>query len=338
MVRLHTDMGIEGVGFCRAKSEQLAPLLGKNPFDVYRAGERRMAGPFGAGSMPWWDLVGKILKKPVYALLAEGKPARSTTPVYDGSIYFSDLLPENEGKSLDLFKKEMDSGLKRGHRAFKIKIGRGGKWMPSEEGYQRDVAVLKLIRSHVGPEIQLAVDANDGLDLPQTKRLLSELPDFNFLFVEEMFPENVDQYHELKAFIKQNGWKTLIGDFEGVHALEQFAPWTGRKAVDIYQGDIHTFGVEGIISEAALAALDDAQVAPHNWGSLIGFYSQLHLGRVLKNFYMAEEDPLSTPALIADGFTIKDGRCSVPDSPGYGLVVDPDRAPKDIKVNFDLKA
>ena len=42
--------------------------------------------------MPLWDLAGKALRQPVYALLG-GKGARRV-PVYDGSIYFADLLPE----------------------------------------------------------------------------------------------------------------------------------------------------------------------------------------------------------------------------------------------------
>ena len=40
-------------------------------------------------------------------------------------------------------------------------------------------------------------------------------------------------------------------------------------------------------------------VAPHNWGSLVGYYMQLHVGRAIENFYRAEHDPLS-PALFAE--------------------------------------
>ena len=59
-------------------------------------------------------------------------------------------------------------------------------------------------------------------------------------------------------------------------------------------------------------------IAPHNWGSLLGFYLQLHVGMAVPNFYRAENDPLTTDVLIAEGYRIRDGLCSVPDAPGFG--------------------
>ncbi len=59
--------------------------------------------------MPLWDLAGKVLKKPVYELLGGAGPQR--VPVYDGSIYFSDLLPQYSHKPLDRFKEEIDMGM-----------------------------------------------------------------------------------------------------------------------------------------------------------------------------------------------------------------------------------
>ena len=113
-------------------------------------------------------------------------------PVYDGSIYFADLLPQYADRWRDRFREEIDMGLKRGHRAFKVKIGRGARWMPRAEGDSRDVEVLKTIREHGGEELIIGVDANNGYNLAGTKKLLGALPDYNFAFVEEMFPETVD--------------------------------------------------------------------------------------------------------------------------------------------------
>ncbi|MHC4310082.1 MAG: enolase C-terminal domain-like protein, partial [Planctomycetota bacterium] len=184
MVRLFTNMGLEGIGNCRTGKKELAQLLGKNPFDFYNSTNHRMTGPMGTGTMPLWDLIGKILKKSVYELLGGAGPKR--VPVYDGSIYFSDLLPEYRHKPLDRFKDEIDMGMAIGHRAFKVKIGRGAKWMQPKEGYARDVAVLKTIRQHAGPKVIIGVDANNGYDPVKTKQLMEELPDYNFAFLEEM--------------------------------------------------------------------------------------------------------------------------------------------------------
>ena len=56
-------------------------------------------------------------------------------------------------------------GFRAGHRGFKLKIGRGHKWMDRAAGDTRDVEVLEIVRRHAGHEVLLAVDANDGYDL-----------------------------------------------------------------------------------------------------------------------------------------------------------------------------
>ena len=91
-----------------------------------------MPGPLGSRTMVLWDLAGKILKRPVYQLLGGTGPGK--VPVYDGSIYFSDLLPQYAAKWQDRFKEEIDMAMQAGHRAFKIKIGRGKKSMERESG------------------------------------------------------------------------------------------------------------------------------------------------------------------------------------------------------------
>lgn len=334
MVRLFTNAGIEGIGNCRASQKDLGQLLGKNPFDFYEPANRRMIGPVGTSTMPLWDLAGKVLKKPAYELLGGAGP--KLVPVYDGSIYFSDLLPEYSDKPLDRFKEEIDMGMAMGHRAFKVKIGRGAKWMPTKEGDARDKEVLKTIRQHVGPDVLIGVDANNGYDLAKTKRLLEELPDYNLAFLEEMFPEQVEKCLELKRLISQHGWKTLVADGETQKELDAYKPFIEAKAIDILQGDMNRFGFEGILTEAAWCETQGLQVAPHNWGSLIGYYMQLHVGRAIANFYRAEHDPVSNAVLIAEGYKIQDGSSSVPDVPGFGLRIDEKKFATSVRVNFDL--
>lgn len=334
MVRLFANTGVEGIGNCRAAKETLGQLLGKNPFDFYQPAARRMIGPLGPGTMPLWDLIGKVLNKPVFQLLGGLGPEK--VPVYDGSIYFSDLLPENGLEPFDCFKREIDMGLAAGHRAFKVKIGRGAKWMPLEEGYARDVQVLRAIRRHAGPEILIGVDANNGYDLIRTKRLLADLPDYRFAFLEEMFPEQIDQCLDLKQFISQRGFKTLIADGETQQSLDAYKPFIAAKAIDVLQGDMNHFGLEGIMIEAAWCQEQGLVVGPHNWGSLVGFYMQLHIGRAITNLYRAEHDPLATEVLIADGYKIQDGYCRAPEAPGFGLRINEDRFRTRARVNFDL--
>jgi len=334
MVRLFTNAGIEGIGNCRATKEALGQLLGKNPFDFYQSAEKKMTGPLDAGTMPLWDLAGKVLGKPVYELLGAEGPKR--VGVYDGSIYFADLLEEYTEAPMDRFKEEIDMGLALGHRAFKVKIGRGAKWMPWKGGYARDVQVLKTIRKHAGPKIIIGIDANNGYDLTGTKQLLEEIGDLNIAFAEEMFEEEVDKCLEFKRFIREHGWKTLLADGETQGDIEAYKPYIEAEAVDVFQGDMNRFGFEGILTVAAWCKPKGLMVAPHNWGSLVGYYMQLHVGRAITNFYRAEHDPLSNSVLIAKGYKIRNGYATVPKAPGFGLKINEKNFAANVRIKFDL--
>jgi L-alanine-DL-glutamate epimerase-like enolase superfamily enzyme len=334
MVRMSTNIGVEAVARCWKPQEALAPLLGTNPFADFDLATRRMPGPLGPRTMILWDLAGRLLHKPVYELLGCQTPR--PVPVYDGSIYFADLLPQYAERWQDRFREEIDMGLRAGHRAFKIKIGRGNKWMDRTAGDQRDVQVVQTIRQHAGADVLLAVDANNGYDLDGAKRFLERTADQNLAFFEEPFPEAVEPCLELKQFIADHGWKTMLADGEGQDDLEAYRPLVDAGAVDILQGDMNAFGIEGIMAEAALGRPRGILVAPHNWGSLLGFYQQLHVGLAIPNFYRAEQDPLTSDLLNADGYRIADGACTVSDAPGFGLTIDQRRF-ENVRVNFELR-
>ncbi len=335
MLRLDTNLGVQAFGNCRAGQESVAQLLGRNPFAAYNAERPAFIGPLGAGTMPLWDLLGKITRRPAYQLLGGAGPAQ--VPVYDGSIYFNDLLPDYAARWQDRFREEIDMGLAIGHRAFKIKIGRGHKWMPREEGDRRDVEVVRLIRRHAGPDVLLGVDANNGYDLSGALRFLEQAGPENLAFVEELFPETVEDCLALKDFIRNHGWNTLVADGETQSELEVFKPLMAAQAVDVYQADMNRFGFEGILTEADWARAQQLRVAPHNWGSLIGYYMQLHVGRAITNFYRAEHDPLSNGVLKAEGYARAAGTTTVPDAPGFGLEFDATAFAAETTVRFDLQ-
>jgi L-alanine-DL-glutamate epimerase-like enolase superfamily enzyme len=334
MVRLYTNMGVEGLGRCWKPEAALAPLLGQNPFKECELASRKMPGPLGRRTMVLWDLAGKVLERPVYQLLGAAKSGK--VPVYDGSIYMSDLMPKYSGNWEDRFKEEIDMSMRAGHRAFKIKIGRGFKWMSRNEGDKRDADVVRTIREHAGEEVYLGVDANNGYDLEIAKKFLQRTSDCRLDFIEEPFPEEVEPCLELKAFIAGNGWKTMLADGEGTEDEEAYRPFVAAKALDVLQGDMYGLGIEGILAEAAMAAPQGMLVAPHNWSSLLSLFMQVHVGLAIPNFYRAEHDPLSSDVLIYDGYKIEDGLCSVPDAPGFGLAVD-EKKFSNVRVNFEMK-
>lgn len=337
MCRIVTNSGLEGIGNCRAGELAAAQLLGQDPFAAYRADQNVFVSPLGVGTMPLWDLLGQTVAQPVHALF--GNAGRHPVPVYDGSIYFLDLLPQYADRWEHRLREEIDMGLALGHRAFKLKLGRGHKWMDRAAGDARDVAVVRTVREHAGPEIVIGVDANNGYDRAGAQRLFEQIGGFNIAFAEEMFEETVDDCLAFRDFLRDRGWSTLVADGETQTDLEFFQPFIAKRAIEVYQADMNRFGFEGILQESRWAAEQPGlTIAPHNWGSLVGFYMQLHVGRAIGNFYRAEHDPLTSDVLIADGYTIASGTATTPDRPGMGLTINPERFASDVKVRFDLRA
>ena len=334
MIRVYTNADIDGIGHCRVGEKGAGQILGKSLKELYDTYRNRMSGMLGAGTMALWDLAGKITGMPVYELL--GAEGGKKVPIYDGSIYFADLLPEYEETWQDQFRREIDMGMALGDRAFKVKIGRGYKWMPWEAGYERDKEVLEVIRRHAGPNILIGVDSNNGYMLEKAKQLLLDMPDYDFAFTEEMFPEQVEPCLEYKDFIRTHKWKTLVADGESGREVEFYKAFVDARAIDVCQADMRQFGIDGIMTIASLCNEDDILMAPHNWGSLMGYYMQLHIGRAIRNFYRAEHDPVITDVIIAEGYRMKDGYATVPDAPGFDLMIDEGKFASNVKVRFDL--
>ena len=67
---------------------------------------------------------------------------------------------------------EAQEGYAWGHRAFKIKVGRGARHMELTAGLQRDIAVVHAVRAAVGENATLMMDANNGYNLNLAKQLL----------------------------------------------------------------------------------------------------------------------------------------------------------------------
>jgi L-alanine-DL-glutamate epimerase-like enolase superfamily enzyme len=162
--------------------------------------------------------------------------------------------------------------------------------------------------------------------------------ELDIAFAEEMFEETVEECLEFRDFLRERGWKTLVADGETQGDLDVFKPFIEAKAIEVYQADMNRFGFDGILQEASWCEPQGLLVAPHNWGSLVGYYMQLHVGRAIPNFYRAEHDPLSNDVLIAEGYRIAEGQASLPDAPGAGIAIDAEKFASEAKIRFDVQA
>ena len=117
----------------------------------------------------------KFKKDRVETILKEGYPSYTTSA---GWLGYSDK------KIIDLCKQYMS----RGWKHFKIKVG---------VNLQKDIKRLELIRSTIGNDCSIMIDANQQWSVNQSIKHINELKKFNILFAEE--PTNAD---DILGFVK----------------------------------------------------------------------------------------------------------------------------------------
>jgi D-galactarolactone cycloisomerase len=224
--------------------------------------------------------------------------------------------------------------LPEGFNAIKIKIGRS-KWMHSPaEAEARDIEVTKAVRAAIGPNVRLFVDGNKDYD--KRPRGAAEYAEAvraaKVAFLEQMLPDtDAKGLHELRLILRTaNNPVRLAGGESEVGGLpddvySQRIPVTGgtEPLIDIEQADMNRNGFLHIREKAARQRALGMTFAPHNFGSKLGFYAQVHLGLVVPNWEASEIDDVSFPALHGEGFEVRNGVAKITGQPGLGVRLDP---------------
>lgn len=325
LARVTLRDGSAGFGVCRAPRRSLEALLGL-PLEAVFSPQDGVPEAWLACEYPVWDLAARRAGVPVYTLAskaigvdAPSEPQR--VRCYDTSLYFDDLhLPSDEAAA-ELLASEAREGYEAGHRAFKLKVGRGAKHMPPEDGLRRDIAVVRAVREAVGADSTLMLDANDGLTLNLTKRLLSETAACAVYWIEEPFREDAVLLRDLREWLVREELPVLIADGEG-EAASGLLEWARDGLLDVVQYDVFAHGFSRWLSTGRTLYGWGVRTAPHHYGGHLGNYYACHLAPAVRGFAFAEWDEATTPGIAAPGYAIREGRVEVPADPGFGLVLD----------------
>lgn len=324
VARLTDSDGITGFGVCWASHERAAEIIGQ-PVESFFSENGSVAEHGRAFEFALWDLAGQRSAQPVWRLACAANgvevPDTLSAPCYDTSLYFDDLHLTSDDEAAALLATEAREGFERGHRHFKIKVGRGAMHMELEAGTRRDIAVIRAVRDAIGPEGQLLIDANNGYNLSLAKRVLGETADCGVFWLEEAFHEDAAFYRDLKKWLAANGLQTLIADGEG-DASPHLQNWAREGLINVIQYDIGGYGFSKWLSLGR--QLDEANVrsAPHHYGGHFGNYAAGHLAGAIRHFTFVEWDECSTPGLDGSAYVVKDGWVALPNSPGWGLQLD----------------
>ena len=329
LVRVHTDDGIEGLGFAYmghsgghlgtlAVRELLRPLvLGQDPHQaeglwdaLYREtllhGRRGLVlRAMSALDIALWDCVAKAAGLPLYQYL--GACRQGSVPCYYSGGYYA------EGKTPEHLAEECRSWVEKGFKAVKIKVGR----LPPEEDALRIAAVRKAI----GPRVALYLDVNNAFsDVPTAVRAARLWEEYGPGWIEEPFlPDDVDGHAALSA---QTRVPVATGEIGATRW--DFAPYIHRRAVSILQ---HDAAVCGGITEwrriSAMAAGVGITIAPH-------WFADLHVHLVastpnatIVEYFPPETGILNFPRALHTRLQVRDGELVLPDRPGLGIELDP---------------
>ena len=318
-VRLTTDEGISGVGRGPVDEARLATFVGRS-LDQFISGSTVLEGALDL-ELPLIDVAARLAQQPVYQFITGGGvdsplPARS----YDTSLYFDDLELADDGEAAALLAEEARSGYDRGHRAFKIKVGRGARHQPLEAGTVRDIAIIHAVREEVGPEATIMIDANNGWNLNLTKHVLTETADANLYWLEEAFHEDNVLYEDLKAWLGTEGLPTLIADGEGA-ADPRVVPWAREGLIDVVQTNIFAGGLGNWHLLAAELHGLGVQSSPHTYGGGISNLVTAQLAASSPGVQFVEWDEAAFAELDTSGYQVVDGDILLPSTPGLGLDV-----------------
>lgn len=291
-------------------------LVGKKLSDVFNlavgiSDERYL--PF---DMALHDLAGVVLNKPVYALLGRDTPF--TTKYYSGMIYFDDLEPAHAPGGIDKVLEECRYDYEYGYRQFKLKIGRGNRWMSQKDGLARDIEVTKAVAAAF-PDCDILVDGNNGFTVDEFIAYLKGIGDTPLFWIEEPFHETVEDYRKLRDWMSAANVSSLLAEGEADPDPALLDILMQQKLMDVHITDIEGLGFTNWRKLMPTLTQYGVQASPHAWGSLLKSFYTAHLAGGLGNTVTIEGVTSTSDDVDLSAYQIKEGKLIPPNTPGFGL-------------------
>lgn len=246
-----------------------------------------------------WDLAARRQGMPLYRFLGAG-------PVETVPVYATGINPDGPEHFAMSRKAE-------GHRAFKLKIG---------FGQELDRRNIEALRTTLGRDAVLMVDANQSLTLEAALDLADAVAGFDLGWLEE--PLRVDrpkaEWQRLAAAsaIKLAGGENMRGA-----ALAEAA---AGEVLQVIQPDMTKWGgFTGNLPVAQKAVSRGKSFCPHVFGGGIALLASLHLLAAAGGNGLLEFDCHSNAGrelVVGSLLPVADGRVPVPQAPGLGAAPD----------------
>jgi L-alanine-DL-glutamate epimerase-like enolase superfamily enzyme len=320
---LVTDMGAVGWGISWTPEEKTPDLVGRRVSELIDPATGVLLDEAMPFDFPLHDLAGAILGRPVHRILAESPAGAREDPTaflcYDGAIYMDDLDPEEAPRGLPAVLANCRQDHELGYRAFKLKIGRGNRWVEPEAGLRRDIEVTRAVREAY-PEAQILVDGNDGYTLEGFLRYLDAVSDCRLFWVEEPFRENREDLRRLRDFLGERSPGTLIADGESGVDVGLMLELAREGLVDVLLMDIAGLGFTRWRQLMPAVQETGARISPHTWGEPLKTHYAAQLGAGVGRCVCVEGIPAVIEGVDRSAYRFTDGLLHVPgQAPGFGL-------------------
>lgn len=348
LVQVHTDEGITGLGEAAAYggflesteaiilNELRRTIWGQDPFKVeklwqmmatraHQRGRRGMLMMAISGiDIALWDIIGQATHTPLYRLLGG---YRDTLDAYASAGFYA------QNKDVMALADEFAGYVERGFRFVKMKVGRNPEVMlnPLHDMQAADYATASLeedvervtaVRKAIGPQVRLAIDANNAWTPSTALQFMRQVERFNIYWFEE--PVATDDIEGSAMLAHQ--LDTPVSGYETETGLPGFRELITRRAVDIVQPDvIWTGGITECRKVAALAQAYGLPVIPHVFSSAVSSIANMHFIAAIPNGGLLEFDqnvnPLRSELLETPIEVTPEGKVHLPDRPGLGVTL-----------------
>jgi L-alanine-DL-glutamate epimerase-like enolase superfamily enzyme len=318
LVHVHTDAGLEGLGFAYAlqstgrallavAEDDLAPLIaGEDPLDHERLAARvywrlqtigrrgLVQQAYSAFDIALWDLKGKAANLPLHKLLGG---ARDSIRAYGSDTAWLYMKVE---QIVEASQQYLDQGM-----GIKVKVGANA---------DEDTDRLSRLAEMLGEDAWLAVDANERYDYDTALRM-------GRFFEQEVgvaWMEEPLSCEDLEGHARLAGKLDLpLAGGEMLFGLDEFQNYIRRGALAVVQPDITRLGgITPTLKVIALAEQSGLPVSPHLLPEL-----SVQLGCGLPAVSQVEYMPWLYP-LFSNPPVLERGRLFPPAGPGHGLQLD----------------
>jgi L-alanine-DL-glutamate epimerase-like enolase superfamily enzyme len=291
---LRDDIGRFAIGK-PADARTLWPMLSRH---LHEAGAAGLAPIALAGlDLALWDLAGRREQRSVAALIGR---RRDSVPVYGSGVNLHYPLEELTAQAA----RWRDGG----YRAVKVKVGNAS--------LEEDVRRVAAVRSAIGADTTLRIDANQRWTPEQAAEAIAELAQFDLDWVEEpVRAEDTEGYRRLRRRTDQ---RIAVG--ENVHHRHRFRELIEAGVADVLQPNvIRVGGITPFLQIAELILESGAVLAPH---ILPDLSAQLALTTPVEVEVEDVEDAgLSALGVLAEPSPVRreGGRLHVAEAPGLGF-------------------